>query len=44
MNTLLPDTKTMQEAFEKANEEMGFTAYSSLNSYNIVKKRKKARR
>lgn len=41
----LPNTRTMKEAFDKTNEEMGFDAYTSWNSYSVVKRRnKKGRR
>ena len=39
----LPESRTMKEAFDKTNDEIGFTAYSSVQSYNVVKKRKKPR-
>jgi len=44
MNKNLPGSRSMQEAFEKTNEEIGFTAYSSFHSYNVVKRRKKSNR
>ena len=39
----MPQTKTAQEAFEKTNNELGFEAYSSFNSYQTVRKRKAKR-
>jgi len=39
----MPQTKTMQEAFEKTNKELDFEAYSSFHSYNTVRKRKAKR-
>lgn len=41
LNKNLPAARSMQEAFEKTNEEIGFSAYSSFHSYNMVKRRKK---
>lgn len=32
------------DAFEKTNSDMGFTAYSSYQSFSVVRKRKKNKR
>jgi hypothetical protein len=41
----LPKTRTMQEAFDKTNKDIGFTAYTDFRSYNVLRsKKKKARR
>lgn len=37
----LPKTRTMQEAFEKTNTDLGFTAYSDFRSYNVLRSRRK---
>jgi len=39
----MPQSKTMQDAFEKTNNDLGFEAYSSFNSYQTVRKRKSKR-
>jgi hypothetical protein len=36
----LPAARSMQEAFEKTNQDMGFTAYSSFHSYRTLSKKK----
>ena len=41
-NAHLEKSNTMQEAFEKAQAEMGYDAYSGFHSFNRVRKRKKA--
>lgn len=38
----LKHTKSRLDAFEKTNEQIGFDAYSSYNSYLTTRKRKKA--
>jgi len=43
-NANLGHGSTAQQAFDKTNDEMGFEAYSSYNSYQTVRKRKKATR
>lgn len=44
LNKNLVESRTMQEAFEKTNEQIGFTAYSSFHSYNVNKKSRKKRK
>lgn len=40
----LHNSKTMQEAFDKTNKDLGFTAYSDFRSYSALRARKKKRR
>lgn len=40
----MPNTRTMREAFDKANDRMGFQAYSCWQSYRVVQKRNKKTR
>jgi hypothetical protein len=37
----LPKTKSLKEAFEKTNEDIGFQAYSSYKSYSVNRSKKK---
>lgn len=37
----LPKATTMQEAFEKTNKDLGFTAYSDFRSYSALRAKKK---
>jgi hypothetical protein len=37
----LPAARTQQEAFEKTNEQLGFTAYTSFHSYNTLRKKRR---
>jgi len=42
----LREAETIQDAFAKTNDEIGFTAYKSFHSYNTIRKskRRKTRR
>lgn len=37
----LPEARTMQEAFEKTNKDLGFTAYSDFRSYSALRAKRK---
>lgn len=37
----LPKTKSLREAFELTNEQIGFNAYSNYRSFSVNRKKKK---
>jgi hypothetical protein len=39
----LPTTKSYKEAFDEANEEIGFPVYKNYRSFSVVRARKRKR-